>query len=169
MIPRIYKGKLKRIFPLFFISLLVVNLAGCEALVKKFTRKSKRTEEVQMVLAPEEYKPTLSKEELYRQYLMFWKSWQSELVESLLQNKSLKKRVDCANEAIKNLENMKRMLIPEKQKKLDVYIERMGLLKDRIASDINGMNNNTNRERAESLQMSIWKDFSFNDIKNFLL
>lgn len=148
---------------------LLVTLIGCEALLKKFTRKSKRTEEVQMVLAPEEYKPTMTKEELYRQFLLFWRSWQEELVESLLQNKSLKKRVDCATEAIKNLESMKKMLVAEKQKKLDSYIERMKLLKDRIANDIYGVNNNTYRERAEDLQMDIWKDFSFGDIKNYLL
>jgi hypothetical protein len=166
---RKFKRLILRSILLLFSSSLLVALVGCEALARKFTRKSKRTEEVQMVLAPEEYKPTMSKEELYRQYLLFWRSWQGELVESLLQNKSLKKRVDCANEAIKNLESMKKMLVAEKQKKLGSYIERMKLLKDRIAGDIYGVNNNTLRQKAEDLQMNIWKDFSFGDIKNYLL
>ena len=75
--------------------LLLATLIGCEAFVRKFTRKSKNPVEEVMVLAPEEYKgPQQTKEELYRQYFLFWKSWQDELIESLLQNKSNKKKVN---------------------------------------------------------------------------
>lgn len=59
---------MKRIINLLFISFLMVSLTGCEAFVRKFTRKPKdkmKTEE--LVLIPEEYKPPqLSKEEKYR-------------------------------------------------------------------------------------------------------
>ncbi|MBM3255730.1 MAG: hypothetical protein FJZ08_05460, partial [Candidatus Omnitrophica bacterium] len=61
------------------IYLLLVSFLGCEAFVRKFTRKSKKEDlhREEMVLAPQEYqKPKLSKEEEYRQYLLYWKSWQ---------------------------------------------------------------------------------------------
>ena len=86
-----------------------MNLLGCEAFTRKFTRKSKKPDAtVEMVLTPEEYKgPEMSKEELYRQYYLYWSSWQEELINALTQKSSLKKKIDCAQEAAKNLMNMK--------------------------------------------------------------
>jgi len=56
----------------------VFTLVGCDAFVRKFTRKPKTQEfpEEEMVLAPEEYEPiALSAAERYQQDFFFWKAW----------------------------------------------------------------------------------------------
>lgn len=139
--------------------------------MRKFTRKPKKEElpQEQMVLVPEEYKaPQMSKEELYRQYFLYWKSWQDELVESLLAQKSNKKQLDCALEALKNLDGLRGLLGAEAQGKLDACIARMRALKDSIAQDIYGNNSSKHMRDAERLRRDILRDFSFNKQKNSL-
>ncbi len=153
---------------------LIINLIGCEAFVRKFTRKPKEdtTHQEPMVLTPEEYKPTLSKEEQYRQYFMFWKAWQEELIASLLvvtERINSKKQVDSANEALKNLMSMKQLLNADAQKKLDPYLSRMVDLKDSVEKDIYGNNIFQNRLEAERLKRDILQNFSFPNIKKVLL
>jgi hypothetical protein len=163
------KFRIKQIILLITSYSLLVTLIGCEAFVRKFTRKSKKEEaQEEMVLAPEEYKPNINKEELYRKYLLYWKSWQDELIESLLQMKSHKKQVDCIEEAIKNLVNLRGLLNAEKQKKLDVYLTRMQELKDTIVQDIYGNNARIYVQSAERLKMDILRDFPYNKIKDYL-
>src|SRR3990167_4305344 len=108
--------RLKKTLRLFFIYFLIIDLLGCDAFVRKFTRKRKKEDlpQEEMVLAPEEWKgPQMTKEQMYRQYFMFWKSWQDELVESLLQKRSQKKQIDCSLEAIKNLLSLRALLNTE--------------------------------------------------------
>jgi hypothetical protein len=165
------KSVIKDVCLLSSVFCLLSSLIGCDAFVRKFTRKPKKEElpQEEMVLAPEEYKgPQITKEELYRQYFLFWKSWMLELIESLLQNKSLKKQVDCAQEALKNLISLKELLNEEAQKKLDVYITQLEDLKTQITKDLYGSDVASNLRRAERIKMNILKDFSYAKIKNFL-
>lgn len=159
-----------RAFASIIIFILAVNLIGCESFVKKFTRKKKiEGPQEELVLAPEEYKDTRTAEEKYRQYFEFWKSWQTELYESLLQKKSNKKQVSCANEAIKNLYSLRQMLNQEKQKKLDIYINQMNSLKDSIALDTYGYNSFTYMQKVDSIRMNILRDFSYKKTEGSLL
>jgi len=162
-------------FKVLIVFLLVICLTGCEAFVRKFTRKSnKEVTPEEMVLAPEEYKgPNMTKEQLYRQYLLYWKSWQDELINALMvypgSSPSLKKQVDCANEAVKNLDMMKAYLNADKQKALDNYINQLKELKDAVAKDSNGISVAYNRRIAEQLRRNILRDFSFNKIKGSMV
>src|SRR3989338_7136675 len=120
--------KERKICRLLVISFLIVNLLGCDAFVRKFTRKTKKENlpQKEMVLAPEEWSgPQMTSEQMYRQYFLFWKSWQDELIETLLQKKSQKKQIDCSLEAIKNLLNLRALLNSDSQKKLDNYINQI--------------------------------------------
>jgi hypothetical protein len=140
--------------------------------VRKFTRKSKKENlpQEEMVLAPEEYKvPQMSKEELYRQYFLFWKSWHDEVIESLLQKKSIKKQIDCSQEAIKNLINLRALLNIDMQKKLDIYIAQLKELHNQISKDLYGNNVITNAQRLERIKRDILRDFSYGKIKNYLI
>src|SRR3989338_3700293 len=86
------------------ILLLIFYSLGCEAFIRKFTRKPKKENmpKEEMVLAPEEYKaPEMSKEDLYRQHFLFWRTWQDELIASLNKEGNHKKQIDCINEAVK--------------------------------------------------------------------
>jgi hypothetical protein len=148
---------------------LLINIVGCEAFVRKFTRKSKKKPEVEMVLVPEEWKgPGLTPEQLYKQYLLFWQSWQDELITALTDKSTLKKRNDCVQEAIKNLGSMSALLKEPKQKQLEPYIKQMQSLQSDIKSDVYGYSNNGNRREAEKLRRNILQKFSFNDIKGDL-
>jgi hypothetical protein len=155
---------------ILFLSILV-NLTGCEAFVRKFTRKSKKEKAPEeMVLVPEEWTgPKMSKEELYRQYYNFWKSWQDELISALVNKSSLKKRVTCAEQAVKNLNGMRKMLNETKQKQLGIYLKQMdNLLKD-VKSDIYGSANNSNRQLAERVKRNILQYFSYSDVKEDII
>lgn len=150
---------------------LLVTIIGCDAFVRKFTRKPKKENlpKQELVLVPEEYKPLrMTKEEVYRQYFLYWKSWHDELINSLSTGSSHKKQIDCANEAIKNLESLRPALQEAKQKKLDVYINQLKDLKNEIVQDLYGNNISANRLTAERIRRSILRDFSYNKIKDYL-
>lgn len=164
--------RVKRILKALVIFFLVIDFVGCEAFVRKFTRKRKKEDlpQEEMVLAPEEWKgPQMTKEQMYRQYFMFWKSWQDELVESLLQKRSQKKQIDCSLEAIKNLLSLRALLNTESQKKLDNYINQIKDLRDCLARDFYGNDTASNANKAERIKRNVLRDFSYNKIKNNLL
>ena len=162
--------RLKKIFLFLLCCFVLLDLAGCEAFTRKFTRKSKKTDQaVEMVLVPEEYKgPNMTKEELYRQYFLFWKSWHDELENALTQKSSLKKKVDCAQEALKNLVNMRGMLVGDMQKNLDLCINRTIELLASLKSDVYGTNDYRNLKDAERIKMDIHKGFIYPKIRNYL-
>lgn len=164
--------RLKKFLRLFVISFLIVDLAGCDAFVRKFTRKRRKEDlpQEEMVLAPEEWKgPQMTKEQMYRQYFLFWKSWQDELIEALLQKKSQKKQIDCSSEALKNLLALKPLLNADSQKKLDKYINRLKDLRDLISRDSYGSSSLSDANSAERIKRDILRDLSYNKIKNSLL
>ncbi len=161
----------RKLFIFMIGTVLIINLAGCEAFARKFTRKSKKDKgAVEMVLAPEEWTgPKMTKEERYRQYHLFWKSWHEELYNALQQNSTMKKKVDCCGQIIKNLNGMRLLLNESKQKQLDVYIKQMIDLASEIKSDIYGASANSYCLRLDKLRMHMQESFSYDDIKNDLL
>lgn len=151
---------------------LLAALAGCDAFVRKFTRNSKKDAQAkqELVLAPEEYKPPkTTKEEVYRKYFLYWKSWHDELINALLEGLSNKKQLDCANEAIKNLVELRQTLQEVKQKKLDIYINQLKDLQNAIAQDAYGNIISMNRLTAERIRLRIMHDFSYDKIKDYLI
>jgi hypothetical protein len=158
---------LKLFSKLFTFYFLLFTFIGCETVMRKFSRKPKKEEEPAetMVLVPEEYKaPSMSKEELYRQYFLYWKSWQDELLESLQGRANHKKQIECIDEAISNLSELKPLLNSDKQKELDAYINQLRELKTLITKDLYGNNIDDNRLATERLKRNILRDFSYNKI-----
>jgi len=146
-------------------------MLGCDAFVRKFTRKRKKENlpKEQMVMAPEEYiPPKMSKEEVYRNYFLYWKSWHDELINALSAGASQKKQIDCANEALENLEEIRKTLQGPTQKKLDAYINQLKDLKSGIEEDLYGSSISQNRLTAERIRRGIMRYFSYDKIKNYL-
>ena len=162
--------RLQKILLVLVFCFLLLDLVGCEAFTRKFTRKSKKPDRaIDMVLTPEEYKgPNMTKEEIYRQYFLFWKSWQDELINALTQGASLKKKIDCAQEALKNLVNMQGLLVTPAQKNLDRDIAKSRDLISNMQADIYGSNNNHNVQTAEYLKSHIQRNFIYPKVKNYL-
>lgn len=162
---------LKKVFSFLTCIFLLINIIGCDAFVRKFTRKSKKAKAPEeLVLAPEEWKgPQMTKEQQYRQYFNFWESWHDELINSFIQGRSQKKKKDCLQQAIKNLLGMNRLLNENKQKQLGIYLKQMDDLKWSVDADIYGTSDNSLRRTAERIKLSILKQFTYGDIKNDLL
>jgi len=162
--------KLKNIILVFSLWSLVFSLTGCDAFVRKFTRKQSKDNlpQEELVLVPQEYKSNMSKEEQYRQYFLYWESWQEELVEALLYGTNRKKPLDCANEAIKNLDQMKSMLAGEQKKRLETYAFQLRELRDSVQEDTYGSNNAWYRNKAEEIRRAVSRDFSYRKIKKSL-
>jgi hypothetical protein len=151
---------------------LLATVIGCDAFVRKFTKKPKTNSlpVEEMVLVPEEYKgPGMSKEELYRQYFLFWKSWQDELIESLLQMKGQKRKLSCIEEAIKNILNLRELLNEATQKKLDSDLSELRILQDSIKKDLYGNDAANNALNAERIKLNIMQKFSYKKIKDNLI
>lgn len=164
------RAKIKIVL-LFTVCCLLFTLIGCDAFVRKFTRKPKKKDlpEEEMILVPQEYEaPVMTKEEEYQQYLLLWQSWQDELLDTLLYESNHKKQVSCADEAIKNLEQLRTLLNEDKQKKLDVYILRLKGLKDSVIQDVYGANNSSFRLIAEEIKRAVIRDFAYHKIKGSL-
>ncbi|MCM8799225.1 MAG: hypothetical protein NC900_00640 [Candidatus Omnitrophica bacterium] len=162
--------KLKVKFILIYI-LIFVNLLGCDAFLRKFRRKPKKEslEEKEMVLVPDEY-PSLfvDKEDQYRSYFLYWKSWHSEFINSLIDPASHKRRIFCLDEAIKNLKILSNLLLEEKSFKLNFYIKELTDLRDSLSKDIYTTNLNWYYQRAEIIRKNILRDFSYPKIKDYL-
>jgi hypothetical protein len=150
--------------------IFIVNTIGCEAFVRKFTRKPKKdlSEENRMVVTPEEYPaPVVTKEEAYRHSLLYWQSWHDELIGALSATNQ-KKQLGCADEAIKNLEELKIILPQEKQPGLGHYIAQLQSLRSAIAVDYTFTNASRNRQDAERIKRGILQHFSVKHVKGDL-
>lgn len=158
------------IFLLITYSLVLSTLFGCEAFVKKFTRKPKHEEPVEeMVVVPQEYSSVFKDNaEAYRQYFLYWQSWQEELITAFLSRASQKRQLSCINEARKNLLSLKWLLQEQKQKELEGYIQELEDLRSNVEKDPYLNNTGVNRSAAELLKRNILKDFSYRNIKDYL-
>ncbi|MCX5707486.1 MAG: hypothetical protein NTY14_00660 [Candidatus Omnitrophica bacterium] len=151
---------------------LVFQLAGCESLGRKFVRKpnpeSLKKEEV--VFAPQEYKDEgVTNADLYRQYFLYWKTWQDELIDSLESSGNRKRQIDSLNEGLKNLDNIKPLVKPEAAARLEAYIKDLQELREAIIKDDYANRVADNRRQAERIKRAILDDFSFGKIKDSIL
>ncbi|MCM8792082.1 MAG: hypothetical protein NC826_02900 [Candidatus Omnitrophica bacterium] len=160
--------KIKIIFLIFF---LIFSFSGCDAFVRKFTRKPKKniSSQQEMVLVPEEY-PSLfkDKEEQYHYYFSFWQSWHTEFINSLIEKTSHKKKISCLSAVINNLNILRDLLLDEKRADLEKYINELQILRDKLSKDIYTTQFNWYYNRAETLRKNILQNYSYSKIKNYL-
>lgn len=152
--------------------LLIASMVGCDAFVRKFTRKKKAGSmpQEEMVISPVEYPaPVLSKEQLYRKYFLYWQSWQDELIDALLYPTSRKRMIDCAGQSIENLKSMQAMLNDKAKARLGGYIDRMEALKSKIENNIYNQEISYERFSAERVRRDVFRDFPYHKIKDKLL
>jgi hypothetical protein len=174
--PRCTLGHCGERFRTFFALVLVLGLlvsgTGCEAFVRKFTRKRNKDNlpKEEMIIAPQEYKPPIMTiEEVYRQYFLYWKSWHDELADALAHSTNQKKFLSCADEAIKNLQELYNLLNEAKRKQLDSYLTKYSELRQQLEADIYAAGASRLRSKAENLRRGILRNFSYQKIKDELL
>ena len=127
----------RKILTLFLLSAfsfqLSVLLCGCEAFRKKFVRKPKREKEVTVVVKIQEYESKYSTAETYKKYFLFWRCRHEELVNLLnAQEGNRKKRIFSAKKIIENLQQMQKLLLPQKQIKLESFISEQKAIVEKL-------------------------------------
>jgi Arc/MetJ-type ribon-helix-helix transcriptional regulator len=150
----------------------MVTLGGCDAFVRKFTRKPKKEEkkEEEMVLVPQEYQPEGQfNQDLYRNYYIVWRSWHSELIDSLVVDGNHKKQIECIRYLIQNLENMRQLLKEQKQQILDNYLKELNKIQDKINQpNLNISDFSLLKDKLTIIQRDIQREFSYTKVKPWL-
>lgn len=163
----------RRILVLFVLCACgVFLLTGCESLRKKFTRKKKGTEiQEVMVITPRDYSAhPLASDVLYKQYFIYWKSWNQELINGLTDGSSYKKVLDCADQSLVNIKKMETYLKEDKAKELEVYVKKTEDLKNQIMENkslLPAFVNNL-RYSAERILSSVNRLFDLSKMKDRL-
>lgn len=156
---------------LFFFA-CVFLLTGCETLRKKFTRKRKRIESTEtIVIVPRDYSAhPFPNDVLYRQYFVYWKSWNQELVSSLTDMENYKKIRSCADQALVNIKKMQTYLQEDKAQELDVYVKKTNdlLLRIEHAKFLPPAQMKALRYDAERILSGVNKKFDFSSMKDHL-
>lgn len=163
----------KQIFlRLFVIGCALCFLTGCETLKRKFTRqrKTKQTQE-EMIIVPRDYSAhPFPNDVLYKQYFVYWKSWNQELITALNDQAPYKKILDCADQALVNLRKMAAYLQEDKAKALGVFVRETEQLKvDIVASESMPPARLVSlRYQAERILSSVNRQFDLRKMKDFL-
>lgn len=167
---------MKRFIAIFMVIALAAGLTGCDALQKKFTRKKKVTKAPRIFQEKKyEIKPT---PELYEKHFAYWQSWSSEIIQRLGDNH--KKDVRCVEEIIGQLNDMRKILVPEMGDKLSKHIKRYEEVRDTLnrngisssndSSLLSTMqsNNNTLLSTLEREDRIIGSEFCISKVKNYI-
>lgn len=147
---------------------LISGLTGCEAFVRKFTRKPKEIHKEEPVIEPQAY-PDIgaTKDALYKDYFLFWETWAEELLSFLRVDSNFKKQKECAWQALDNLTKMQSLLNEDKAKQLEKYIVDFTKIKDDIYSgrliyaDLYSI-----RLKVDNIKSGVHRSFVFSKVKN---
>ncbi len=150
---------------------LSLTLTGCEAFRKKFVRKSKREKEVNVVIDIKEYESEYSLKEAYKKYFTFWRAWRDELLTSLdAQDLNRKKQVLAAKRTLESLQQMRELILPEKQARLDVFIlEQKDIVRQLEGYNLSHVQKVRIKNMLEKQRRQIQKEFKYNQIEKFLV
>ena len=153
-----------------FVFWIILSVAGCASLQKKFTRKKKTPERAASVIYFQEgpYQKQYSNEYYYKTHFTMWKTWHDDLIEEIGGNS--KRAARAASETVNNLMEMNRYLTPEKQEEFRPLFEEVKRLTAKIEtkslspSEIPGT-----RSELEKYQRLIGNNFYFDKVKNDIL
>ncbi len=157
---------MKRLISIAIIFFMVLNLAGCAGLQKKFTRKKKAPVKKPRIYQVKKYekRPT---PELYKKHYAYWRAWQGELISVIGQNH--KKDTRCIEEIISNLADMQNMLTSEKAEGLTPHINNLVKVKDIILNEeLSQYNKDYVKRTLEKEDRAIRRDYIFDKIKGYL-
>ena len=154
---------------LVLILLTFLSSEGCEAFRKKFVRKKNVEEEVeeQVILEPQEYPEVVyDNTTLYKNYFTLYKAWYADLLDSLKEESSYKKQLQCFDEVLKNLREMQNLLKPEKQQEMDPYIQEIAKNKEQLmGTSLKSAILPQLKSKLSSVEKKIRVQFNYNKIK----
>jgi hypothetical protein len=157
---------MKRLISILLAFFLLLNLAGCDAVAKKFTRKKKETVKMPRFYQPQKYTKKPSPE-LYKKHYVYWESFQAELVNVL--GESHKKDLMCIEQIVSNLRDMQNILDPEKGAELKKHVDRLVSVKDTIErEELSQFNKDSIKSTLEHEERLIRREFVYGKIKDHL-
>ncbi|MFH1753283.1 MAG: hypothetical protein ABH875_03775 [Candidatus Omnitrophota bacterium] len=153
---------MRKLLSIILIASLVISLCGCEAVQRKFTRKTKKKPITPKFYTEgmEETRPAL---ELYMMHYTYWKSWHEDLVESAGMN-SKRDAMAIAN-ALSHLNDMKKYLVEEKAIELNGYIEKTKKITDQISKGISGTNIGRYKQSLDKIKGGIVRNFYYKKVR----
>lgn len=159
-------GKMRKTISVLLIFFLLLGLAGCAGLQRKFTRKKKEPVKKPRIYQIKKYekKPSV---ELYKKHYAYWVTWQSELIKVLGYNH--KKDMRCIEEIVSNLKDMQNILVREKAEEMAPHIARLSKVKDAIfKEELTEINRTYVLATLEREDRTIKREFNINKVKNSL-
>ena len=157
---------MRRAVSFFIILFMILSLAGCDSLQRKFTRKKKEAVKMPRIYQEKKYikKPS---PELYKKHYSYWTSWQSELIQVLGNNH--KKDMRCIDEAVSNLRDMQSILVPKKAEELQPHIDKLARVRETIFNEeLTQANRDYVLRTLEREDRYIKREFHYNKVKKYL-
>lgn len=152
---------------LLLVTVLMVQMCGCEAIQRKFTRKKKRKPVSPKFYQglPEETRPNI---ELYMMHYVYWKTWHQELVNKAGDN--TKRDRMASSEVLGHLNDMKKYLAEEKAEELQGYIDETKVLTDQIVKGGGGLNMKIGRLRQslDNVRARIVRRFYHKKVRDYI-
>jgi len=157
---------MKKIILITLTLILMLELTGCETLQRKFTRKKKK-----QPIKPRFYQEGLAETrpnlELYMMHYTYWKSWHEDLVVNAGVNS--KRDALACSEVIGNLLDMKKRLVEEKAKELDIYIEQLKkITKELMAGGSTAMRLGYLKQRMDMIRSRIVRKFYYKKVREYI-
>ena len=161
---------LKKFSLLLLLTVLVLNLSGCETLKKKFTRKPKAGKKVSPVLVPQDYKGIYPNEVLYDNHFIYWRTWTEDLMDCLANKSSNKRQILAASRAVEDLERMQDLLKSPKKEALEPHIKVYERILNKVrVSRPNEIDAGSMWHDLESQRRVIIREFEPKEVKAFIL
>ena len=161
---------MKKTITFFLFIALVINLAGCASVQKKFTRKKKEPTHVAAAVYFEEgaYQKKYSNAYYYKMHYTLWKTWQTDLISNIGGNR--KKTQRNAEEALNHLTEMSHYLVPEKEKALEPLLQDMTRLAKKIDSGTYTNSENAGlRVELQKIKRLVDNDFYYDKVAGQIL
>jgi hypothetical protein len=142
-------------------------MAGCGGLQRKFARKKTEETRISPVITTYDYSKELRAEELYKKHFLFWKSWQTELIDRL--SGTYKKRAECYNYAIMSLYEMKKYLKEPKAAELEEFITMIKSVDPEVKEPrLSRSQQYRIGNMLESARRRIDRQFSYKKVKDYV-
>ena len=161
---------MKKTITFLLFMTLMVNLAGCASVQKKFTRKKKEPKHIPAAVYFEEgpYQKKYSNAYYYKTHYTLWKSWQDDLINGVGGNR--KKTQRNAEEALNHLTEMSHYLAPEKEKQLEPLLGDLTRLVKKIEEDAYANSENaTLRVELQKIKRLVDNDFYYDNVSDQIL
>jgi len=159
---------MKKAISIFLIVIAALELTGCEAMQRKFTRKKKRTP-IRPRFYQEGAAETRPHLELYMMHYTYWKTWAEELVAKAGTNN--KRDLLASREALGHLRDMRKYLSEEKAKELDIYIENTRNITDQITEGGGApeMRIGYLKQKLDNIRARVVRNFYYKKVRDDIL